>query len=229
MYAKDVMSPSVITVEPNTPVREVARTLLQRRVSAVPVVEEDGRLVGIVSEGDLIRRPESETQPSHPWWVSLLRDPEAEAREYVKSHGLVAQDVMTRGVITVSENTSLQEIAALLEHHRIKRVPVMREGKLVGIVSRANLLHGLAVADTRSAPAGDDSAVRDAVLTALREAAADRSLLNVVVSARVVHLWGVVGSESERQAALLAARRTSGVAGVEDHLGILPAAGMWGI
>jgi len=174
MHARDVMSTSVIAVEPQTSVQQIARTLLQRRVSAVPVVSPDGRVVGIVSEGDLIRCPEFDTQRPHPWWLSLVSDPEEEAREYVKSHGLVAQDVMTRNVIVVSEDTSLQEIAALLERHRIKRVPVVRGRELVGIVSRANLLHGLAVAGSQPAPAGDESTLREAVLTELREAGADQ-------------------------------------------------------
>jgi CBS-domain-containing membrane protein len=136
---------------------------------------------------------------------------------------------MTRAVVTAAEDASLEEIATLLERHRIKRVPVLRDGKLVGIVSRANLLHGLASASIPLSPARDESALRHAVLAELREAGADVAFLNVVMSAGVVHLWGAVQFENQRRAAVLAAQRTPGVAGVEDHLGVLPAAGVWGI
>jgi CBS domain-containing protein len=135
------MTTQVVTVLPDTSVREVAKMLLINRISAVPVVDTEGRILGMLSEGDLMRRTETGTDEHHSWWLALFADLRVEA--FVKSHGLHANDVMTREVISVSEDAPLDEVATLLERHRIKRVPVVRDGKLVGIVSRANLLHGL--------------------------------------------------------------------------------------
>jgi len=143
MRAKDVMTTEVVYAGPETDVRTIVQELLKRRISAVPVVDDGGRVIGIVSEGDLMRRAESDTEHHRSWWLQLLQDPEDRASEYLKTHGLKARDVMTRNPVTVSEDTSLDEIATLLERNGIKRVPVLRNGKLVGIVSRADLLHGL--------------------------------------------------------------------------------------
>ena len=140
MQIRDVMTTRVITVGPYTEVAEIARCLLKNRISAVPVVETDGHLVGIVSEGDLMRRSESRTEHRTSWWLSLLLLAERRATDYIKTHGRRAQEVMTRALITVNDDASLEEIAEILEKHRIKRVLVIREGKLVGIASRADLL-----------------------------------------------------------------------------------------
>jgi len=147
MQASDVMTTTVITVTPDTPVQEVARLLLESGISGVPVVDAQGALAGIVSEGDLIDRVDGEPgRRRRSWWLELVRPPEDQARDYLKLHGQRAQDVMTRDVVSVAEDAPLGEIARLLEKHRVKRVPVLRDGRLVGIVSRANLLHGLALA-----------------------------------------------------------------------------------
>src|SRR5574338_371038 len=143
MQAKDVMTTRLATVAPDATVREIANLLLERRISAVPVVDSDGRLKGIVSEGDLIRRPELGTLRHRSWWLSLLSNAEEDAISYVKTHGGHARDVMTPEVITVDETAPLEQIADTLEKHGIKRVPVLGKGKLVGIVSRADLLRGL--------------------------------------------------------------------------------------
>ena len=153
MKAKDVMTTEVVYADPESSVRAIARTLLKHRISGVPVADHDGRVIGIVSEGDLMRRPESETVRPRSWWLELMETPEDRASQYLKSHGLTARDVMTREPITVAEDTPLEEIAMLLEQKAIKRVPVLRDGKLVGIVSRADLLHGL-VARAGQARAG---------------------------------------------------------------------------
>lgn len=227
MKAKDVMTRPVVSVSPDTGVREIARTLLGRRISAVPVLDGGGRIVGIVSEGDLMRRPESHTESRglRSWWLEVLEESEDRARRYLKSHGLTAAEVMTRTVITVGENTSLAEIATLLERNHIKRVPVLRAGKLVGIVSRANLLQGLAAGrgGAPKAAAPDAARIRDAVLAELRDIGLRSDAMNVVVEAAVVHLWGWVESDAERKAAALAARRTPGVRQVKNHLAILTA------
>jgi len=152
MRASDVMTTQVVTVLPDTSVREVARTLLINRISAVPVVDKQGRILGMLSEGDFMRRAETGTDEHHSWWLALVADLRVDA--FVKSHGLHAKDVMTREIVSVSEDASLDEVATLLERHRIKRVPVVSGGKLVGIVSRANLLHGLVAQRAGTAPSG---------------------------------------------------------------------------
>ncbi|MEW5710437.1 MAG: CBS domain-containing protein [Pseudomonadota bacterium] len=223
MEVKDVMTPNVITVAPDTPVQEIASLLVENRISAVPVVDAAGRLVGIVSEGDLMRRSETDTLPRASPWLSLLIRPDESARVYAKAHGQHTRDVMTTDVITVDEHMPLTEVAAILERNHIKRVPVMRGGMLVGIVSRANLLQGLVAQRPRRGVSTDDREIRDRVLEAFREAGLDGLRINPVVSGGVVQLWGAVNSEAERQAALVAAENVNGVAGVEDHLSVLSA------
>ena len=223
MKARDVMTKSVVTVRPETTVREIARRLIERNVSAVPVVDVEERVVGIVSEGDLMRRPESETERQPSWWLHLFAGAEEWAQQYVKSHGLAAADVMTRGVITASEETPVEEIATLLEKHRIKRVPIVRDGRLVGIVSRANLLHGLIAGTLRVSPTPSDAQMRQALDKSLAEAGVRTDFLNVVISHGVVRLWGMVESEEEKRAAQLAAERIPGVKRVLIDADVFPA------
>src|SRR5215203_3981133 len=143
LTAADVMTTEVVSVEPDTPVRDIAELLYTRRISGVPVVEHD-RVIGIVSEGDLIGHTAAIGEQRRSWWLSLFADESLSARDYAKTHGRTARDVMTASVISVEETATLAEIARLVERHRIKRVPVLRDGKLVGIISRGNLLQGLA-------------------------------------------------------------------------------------
>lgn len=226
MLAKDLMTTNVITVTPETPVREIARLLSTRHISAVPVVGPDGRILGIVSEGDLMRRPETGTERRRSWWLTLLTGPEELAQEYVKTHGRRASEVMTRDVVTVAEDTPVSAIARLLEERRIKRVPVVGAGRLVGIVSRADLLRGLATWPTAPAAPShpDDRAIRERPMHALQaEAWASPGAINVVVTAGVVHLWGLVSSEEEREAVRVMVGNVPGVRAVEDHLARVPA------
>lgn len=222
MEARDVMTVSVVTVAPEATVPEVARILLEHNISAVPVVDPSKRVVGIVSEGDLIRRPEIGTEQHPSWWLSLVADPKDQSREYVKHHGLQASEVMTRDVITVVPDASLDEIAALLERKHIKRVPVTQEGRLVGIVSRADLLRGLAVWKPRAAGSASDREIRHAIEEKLREMDARSQFVSVVVSNGIAHLWGAAYSEDEKEALRLAAESTAGVKRVEDNLGVFP-------
>lgn len=241
MRAMDVMTTAVITVGPDTSVQAVAKLLCERGISGVPVVDAADRLVGIVSEGDLLHRVETGTErPSeHPtghrpsWWLETIGSAQELARDYAKSHGRTAADVMTRDVVSVAETTELADVAMLLETRRIKRVPVLRDGKLVGIVSRANLVRALAV--TMSDPASDvdsdDRTIRDKLLVELMGQqwfnvkewfkiwAAD-----IIVRDRVVHLWFAADhTEEERRAARVAAENTAGVRRVEEH--IVPSTG----
>lgn len=222
MQARDVMTTQVVTVTPDTDVVEIAKRLLESGISGVPVVERDGRIVGIVSEGDLMRRSESDTERRSSWWLSLLVLPEQKASEYVKIHGRHAADVMTRRVITVNDDASLREVAEILEKHRIKRVPVVRSDKLVGVVSRANLLHGLVAQQSGASPSVDDWKIKTAVEKGLADAGVRAQLLNVVVSGGVVHVWGVVVTRKEQAAAQVAAENAPGVKEVRVNIDVLP-------
>lgn len=225
MKAKDVMTPNVITVDEHTPVEEIAQTLLKWRISAVPVVDDKDRLVGIVSEGDLVRRAETGTDRLPPWWLTALSDSDTRAADYAKSHGHLAKDVMSKAVVTIAENTNLADIAQLLEERRIKRVPVIRQSRIVGIVSRANLLQGLAAAAEQSPmiSGDDDHQIRAAVLNRLRnETDVDLASVNVTIGSGVAHIWGTAMSEAQKDAIRVAIESTPDVTRVEDHLTILP-------
>ena len=221
MRAKDIMTPDVVTVTRDTDIHDIARLLLQRRISAVPVVDTDDRVLGIVSEGDLMRRPENDTERHPSWWLAFWTMAEDRAREYVKGHGRHAREVMTRDVATVTEDASLAEIAELLEGRRIKRVPVVRDGRLVGIVSRANLLHGLATArePATTAPSADDRSIRERVVEVLdADLGVTTERINVIVHGGIVDLWGLVNSVEEKRAIFVAARNAPGVREVSDHV-----------
>jgi len=217
------MTSTVVSVGPEASIEDIARTLLRHEISAVPVVDDNGTVVGMVSEGDLMRRPESDTYRPASWWLRLLSSSEERATEYVKSHGRRAKDVMTQPVVTVGEDATLAEVADILERRRIKRVPVVRDGKLIGIVSRANLLHGLVTAKETQTVTVDDRTLRQQILNALsNEAGVQDQLINVTVSDGTVHLWGTLLSEVERDAVRLVARNTPGVRAIDDRLGVVP-------
>lgn len=215
MRVSDVMTTRVISVAGATDVREVARIMLSNRISGVPVVDDAGQVVGMLSEGDLMRRAETGTLESPP--SGQAPSAAARAEQFVKSHGLHARDVMTRPVISLAEDALLEEVASLFEHHHIKRAPVLRGGRLVGIVSRANLLQGL-VARRRGDPVEDDRVIRAAILKALEETGIRRHSLSVNVARGTVYLWGIAQSVPEREAVRVAAESTPGVKAVENHL-----------
>jgi CBS domain-containing protein len=223
MKAADVMVTDVITVRPDTSTQEAARILVDNGISAAPVVDAEGRVAGIVSEGDLIRRAEIGTEFRRSWWLELLSSPEARARDFVKSHALKVSDVMTTRVVTASETASLGEIANLLEKNGIKRVPIVRDGRLVGIVSRANLLRAYATSAGRTTP--DDDRLRERIVADIRALPWGMPwLLTVTVQDGVVDLWGPVNSEDQKQAIRVAAEATPGVKSVRDNLYYYPRA-----
>ena len=221
MRAKDLMTPNVATVAPDISVAAIAALLLERHISAVPVVAADGGVLGIVSEGDLMRRVETETGSSRSWWLKLFSDGREMAREYTKTHARRADEVMTPNPITVDEETTAAEIAGLLEKNRIKRVPVLRDGKIVGIVSRANLLQGLAALRDQAlpTPGEGDQSIRDQIRAELRkESWADAATLNVLVNDGVVEIWGLVESDDQKRALGVLAENIAGVKRVELHV-----------
>lgn len=221
MFAADVMTHDVVTVHTDATVKEIAEILLAKGISGVPVVDAAGALVGVVSEGDLLHRVETETERRRSWWLELLADREQMAQDFVKSHARKAGDVMTRQVVTVKPDTPLSDVSALLEKHKIKRVPVVDGGKVVGIVSRANLLKALVrfgEGAKGEAPVSDE-ALRASVLAQLEgNAWADASQVTVNVTNGNVELWGFVKSEAEKDAVRVAAETTPGVGTVSNNL-----------
>jgi CBS domain-containing protein len=212
------MTCSVISVAVGQTVLEAVRTMLQNRISGLPVVDAQGNLVGMVTEGDFLRRGEIGTERRRPKWFEFLLGPGRLANEYVHASGRKVEDVMTGDAVTVTEDDSLETVVELMERRRIKRLPVLRNGKMVGIVSRANLMHALvSLARGAQAPAGGDAAIRERIVAAyVRQPWAPQ--VNVVVKNGVAELWGTITDERERQACVVAAENAAGVKKVHDHL-----------
>ncbi len=225
MKARDVMVSPVITVKPSAAVKDVAKLFLARHISGAPVVDDSGKVVGIVTEGDLMFRAEIGTQRPHPIWFRQLAGEDVLAAEYVKARARTVADVMSRNLVTAAPDASLNEVAALLERNAIKRLPIMRGDELVGIVSRANILQALASTPKELAITPSDSAIRASLLEHLKaQRWAHTSRLNVIVHDGVVELWGTTTSAAEKQALRVAAESTQGVRAVNDHLFLQPAA-----
>ncbi len=220
MKAQDVMVSPVITVSEGATVREVAKILIEQRVSGVPVLDGTGKLVGIVSEGDLLHRVEAGTERRRPWWLEAFAGEWTLETDYVKAHALKVCDVMRRNVITAAPETPLYEIAELLEKHQIKRVPIVsRGGDLVGIVSRANLVRAIAATRPPLEIPLSDSTIRQKIMDELKRQPWSRPhRLNITVTNGVVELWGAIESEQERKAIRVAAETVPGTVEVNDHL-----------
>ncbi|SRR6266481_5137059 len=200
MRAFDVMVRDVVTVHPNTDVVDAIKLLAEHDVSALPVLDDAGNLVGMLSEADLIHRVEIGTEKRRPWWQEAVSGASTLAADFAKSHGKKVREIMASGVISVSEDTPLSEIAALLERKGIKRVPVVKGAKLVGIVSRSNLIQTLASVVGRIDHDETDRQIRLELLSRLQEQLwTSFGGRNVTVSGGVVHLWGLVGSEAARK------------------------------
>jgi CBS domain-containing protein len=219
MRAHQIMTRSVITIAPDSTILDAAKTMLQHHVSGLPVVDSTGRLVGVVSEGDFIRRSEIGTQRKRGRWLKFLFGTGAAATDYVHEHGRKVSEVMTSDPITVTEDTPLEEIVDAMETNGIKRLPVMTGDKLVGIVSRANLLQAVAgLAREIPDPSADDDHIRSRVIAAIEKNDWSPFGLNVIVRDGIVHLSGVISDERSRQASTVAAQNVAGVQKVHDHL-----------
>ena len=227
MQAVHVMTTKVVTAAPDATVQDAAALMLSHRVSALPVVDGKEKLVGIVSEGDLMRRSELGTERERSWWLELVTSNRTLAADYIKAHGRKVSELMTRKVITAKPDTPINEIALLLERHAIKRVPILDRGKLVGIVSRANLVQG--IAGLKFKPPADragkdavDAVIREEVLARLQQAPWRPWLLNVTIHDGVADLWGISNSAEEKKAAGVAVENTPGVAVVNNHIIVRP-------
>ena len=220
MKAEDVMTRDVISIDPNATVLQAARLMLQHHISGLPVIDGNSNLVGVLSEGDFLRRRETKTERRRSRWLEFLMGPGRVADEYTHSHGNRVSEVMTAEVQTVEQDTALEDIVDMMERRRIKRVPVVCGGQVVGIITRSNLMHAMVSLARKAEPtATGDASIRERLLAEIkREQWAPAAMINVVVHEGVVELWGVIIDERQRQALKVAAENISGVKAVKDRL-----------
>jgi CBS domain-containing protein len=220
MNVADVMTRHVISVAPDATVETAARQMLERGISGLMVVDAKGELAGVVTEGDLLRRDEIGTVRHRPWWLRMLLSPGRQAADFTRAHGRRVKDVMTQDVITVSADAPLEEVVEAMERHRIKRVPVTENNRVIGVVSRSDLMRALVVAERHDRPvATNDRSIRAAILDALdKQSWTPMTTLNVTVADRVVDLWGTITNDEERRAICILAENTPGVQQVNDHM-----------
>lgn len=220
MKVSDIMTRSVVTVNPRTTVRELATLMADKRISGVPVITDDGALVGVVSESDLLHRAELGTEKRRKWWLRVLTDTDQLARDFTKSHGQTARDVMVRYVVTVGPDADLADAADIMDTHRIKRLPVVESGRLVGILTRGDLVRALVRAETaKSSRKLDNATVHAALQERMKQQSwLDSSLINVIVEDGVVKLAGYVQSSEQRDALRVLAQETDGVTRVETAI-----------
>jgi len=225
MLARDIMTTDVVSIGPNTTVRETAALLVERRISGVPVINGEKQVLGIVSEADLLRRSDIGTERHRSWWVSLLDDSVSMAAEFVRQSGSRAADVMSRDVLTITEDATIYAVADLLDTYRVKRVPVVRQGRLVGIISRSDIVRVLAKKQPMAQPpklARSDSDIRNSLVERMRdEAWANTPYVSVTVHEGIVELNGFIGSASQKQALRVLAETLPGVRIVQDHVQVL--------
>ena len=228
MKAREIMSREVVTVSPDETIVHAARLMLQRKFSGLPVVDAAGALVGIVTEGDFLRRSETGTMRRRPQWIEFLLGPGRLAGEYARAAGQFVKEVMTRDVCTVPEDAELEDVVDLMERHHIKRLPVLRGSKVVGIVTRQNLLRAVAGVATAKPPiVSDDDAIRERVIAELSKQAWAPMLPNVIVTNGHVKLVGTIFDGRQREAIRVVAENVPGVKSIEDQLvWIEPTSGM---
>jgi CBS domain-containing protein len=229
MRAHQIMTRQVITVATGAPIVEAANTMLHNHISGLPVVDETGKLAGIISQGDFIRRAEIGTQRKRGRWLKLLLGPGRVASDFVRERGRKVGEIMTLDLCTVTEDATLEDIVSLMEQNNVKRLPVMRGDQLVGIVTRSNLLQAVAeLAQEVPDPTADDDQIRNRIITSIEKTDWRPFGLGVIVRNGNVHLSGVITNERSRQAAIVAAENVSGVRKVHDHLcWVEPTSGMY--
>ncbi len=220
MKASDIMTSNVVTVGPQASVSEIAEMMTKHRISGIPVVDADGRLVGILSESDLLHRMETGTERRRKWWLGMFQDASSMAREFTKSHGLKAADLMTANVTTVSGDAALGDVAELLDSKNLKRVPVVVDGKLAGIITRGDMVKALAQAGGMAKSAGGDDITVSREVT--RRISDVKWLHDAYVSVLVVdgtaELSGMVPTAEQKKALLVLVEETPGVKDIEDRL-----------
>ena len=223
MLVRDVMTKDVVTATIDTTVAQIASLLAAKRISGVPIVDSAGHVLGMVSEADLLHRVEIGTETRHSWWLDLFADATSRAREFAKQEGVKAEYVMTRPVISIGEDAPLARAADLMERRNLKRLPVVRDGKLVGIVSRADLVRALAAAATAQPAIGDDRAIDEALHAKLRALSwLDTTFVNFTVADGVVSAFGFVDDAEQKRALRAAVESVPGVKRLDDHLSVYP-------
>jgi CBS domain-containing protein len=220
MIVADVMTRNCVTIAPEATVEEAVNLMLSRQISGVFVVDKGGDLVGVLTEGDLLRRDELGTERHRPWWLRLLASPARQAQDFTQANGRHVRDVMTEDVLSIAQDAHLEDVVATMEKHRIKRLPVTADGRVVGVVSRSDLLRALIGRVRPGAPQDtDDRSIRTAILNTLEEQTwAPTTTLNVTVSDGVVDVWGTITNEQERHGIRVIAENTAGVKSVKDHM-----------
>lgn len=220
MIVADVMTRTCITVAPGATVEEAVNLMLSRHISGLFVVDAAGELAGVITEGDLLRREELGTQRNRPWWLRLLASPARQALDFTQANGRHVRDVMTADVVSISSDAPLADVVEAMEKHRIKRLPVTEGGRIVGVVSRSDLLRALIGLERTAGPAGtDDRSLRTAIMTALEaQPWAPATTLNVTVSDAVADIWGSITNQEERRGIRVLVENTPGVKAVHDHL-----------
>ena len=220
MQARDIMASRVVSIAPEATVLEAIELMLKNRISGLPVIDRTGALVGIVTEGDFLRRAETGTERKRPRWLEFLLGPNSLAKDYVRSHGRKVEEVMTKELVTVSDEAPLDEVVRIMERKRVKRLPVMRGRELVGIVSRASLLHALAtMSRDLPQPLKSDADIRRRVMEELaKQPWAPIALIDIVVKDGVVELWGSITEASQGEALRVCAENIPGVKAVVSHL-----------
>lgn len=219
MRVDQIMTRKVTTVKADTPILEAANLMLQQHMSGLPVVGDTGKLVGVVSEGDFIRRSEIGTQKKRGRWLKILVGPALSASEFVQEQGRKVGEIMTQDICTATEDMQLEDVVQLMERENVKRLPVMRGDALVGIVTRSDLLRAVAsLARDVPAPTADDDQIREHVIASIEKNEWRPAQLNVTVRDGIVHLSGIIIDERFRQAAIVAAENVAGVKLVHDHL-----------
>lgn len=225
MLASEIMTRSVVTITPDASILDAVRLMIGQRISGLPVVDNDGNLEGILTEGDLLRRFETGTEKRRPRWLEFLRGPGQQAEDYVRTHGRKVREIMTEEVATASPDATLDTVVDVMERRRVRRVPIVTNGKLAGVVSRADLLKVLGTAlDQQTTATEGDEALRTAVIDELnRQDHGARARVSVVVTDGVVYLEGLVYDPRERTAMRVAAENVPGVKEVRDNIQFLDA------
>jgi CBS domain-containing protein len=229
MRAHQIMTRQVVTIPTDAAIADAAGIMLEKHISGLPVVDATGKLVGIISQGDFIRRAEIGTQRKRGRWLKFLIGPGRAASDFVRERGRRVGEIMTPEPCTVTEDATLEDIVELMERNNVKRLPVVRADKLVGIVTRSNLLQAVAgLARDVPDPTADDDHIRNRIFASMEKADWAPFGLGVIVVDGVVHLSGVITSEQSREATIVAAENVSGVKKVHDHLCCVePMSGMY--
>lgn len=229
MNVGDIMTVGAATVSPKTMIAEAARLMLEHHISGVPVVDENGGLVGMVTEKDILRRTEIGTEQGHPHWLEIVMSATTLADEYVRANARTVEDVMSRDVISISPETSLADVVALMEKHGFRRLPVIEGGKVTGIVARSNFLRAFVRRSEGTPPStADDLEIRSRIVEEIQKHGwVPTSTIEVLVTDGAVELKGAVIDERIRDALRVVAENATGVKSVEDHIQVVPAVPGW--